>query len=200
MCRRGLHLLLVVAILSAGACAFMVSTGNVRQALLDHARRHPAATADDYYKLLHQAIHGTEHALRHREQAWRRLSAEWAALGPPRRGERLCDDLIAGRARVNLRVQKAMGGTLEEVFRAHRFLATRKYTLAAFFPEALAVLKGLARRGRVPIPVETLNRRLDELAGQGYPAVHHSGAYRTAYEPAYLLVDRLEYGRCHWRL
>ena len=50
-------------------------------------------------------------------------------------------------------------------------------------------LGDLGEAGGIPFSRADVAAFFDPIAAQGYPVVHHSDAYRTAYRPAYRVVD-----------
>jgi hypothetical protein len=168
----------------------------IGQLLARHLRRYPAMQLDDIYKLLHQAALGPGHAVTNPAAARKRLDEEIAALdreGDTGEGP----DIISpdGRlARVHLRPYLAAGGSVDALNRA--FVDTAN-TYAAD-PDKLVRFCGclgdLAQSGAIPFERADLEQYFAGIAQDGYPAVHHSEAYRHAYHPAYrvVAVDRLQ--------
>jgi hypothetical protein len=163
---------------------------------LDHLRRHlcahPAAGAEDAYKLLHQSVFGPAHLIPDRAAAAAYLEQEWAAMGPTLADEPLLEPLADNPplVRVNLRPFRDAGGDRDLLVDALVTTANRVHgdplTFAACLERAIAVLEEL--RG------EVAGHDLDALARratvEGYPAVHHSPPYQEAYRPAYRVVLR----------
>jgi hypothetical protein len=155
--------------------------------LVTQARRYPAWQPADLYKLLHQAVRGSEHAAPSREAATEWLERELREMGPGP-AESLVDPIRAdGRlARVHLRPWREAGLDPAELLEA--FLKT-----AAVWREAPGEMEqalqravaGAAELGLVPEVVAGLAGRMRE---QGYPAVHHSVEYVRQYRPAYRVV------------
>lgn len=158
--------------------------------LAEHLARYPAARADDVYKFTHQSVFGPAHAVPRRQEARRWLLEEVAGLGPGPEGERVLDRLSDDPplARLNLRPFLAAGGDLETVVDA--FVATAAgvagspAAMAARLDAAVATLRALGRAG----DAGELAALAERLASAGYPAIHQSAAYRSAYAPAYRVV------------
>ena len=161
----------------------------VNQLLSAHLVRYPAMQLDDIYKLLHQAALGPGHAVDNSAAARKRLDQELAALaeGP---AEPLPDIISPdGRlARVHLRSYLAAGGNPDALHRA--FVETANSYPAS--PDKLAkfcdCLGDLAAAGGIPFAREDVLAYFEKISGDGYPAVHHSDAFRRAYQPAYRVV------------
>lgn len=162
----------------------------VNQLLSQHLSRYPSMGLEDIYKLLHQAALGPGHAVQDPAQARERLASEAASLGDgPAEPER---DIISpdGRlARIHLRTYLASGGQIDRLSDA--FVQT-----AGSYPgsiEKLAKFCGcladLADAGGIPYSRQEVQAWVDNIARQGYPAVHHSTRYAEDYKPAYRVVD-----------
>lgn len=156
-----------------------------------HMARYPLMQLADVYKLAHQACFGSAHLVTDAQAARRRLLDEIAALG---RGpaEPLVDPLSAdGRIlRVHLRPYVAAGydpAWLGEAF--VRTANTHRGTLAQF-EATWSLALTLAEQGELPFAVADMTAYGARLAGEGYPAVHHSAAYEAQYAPAYRIVAR----------
>lgn len=167
----------------------------VNQLLSAHLARYPAMQLDDIYKLLHQAALGPGHAVDNPAAARKRLDEEMSALGEAP-AEPL-QDIISpdGRlGRVHLRSYLAAGGNPDALHRA--FVETANSYLAS--PDKLAKFCGclgdLAAAGGIAFARKEVLAYFEKIARDGYPAVHHSEAFRRAYHPAYrvIAVDLLQ--------
>lgn len=162
----------------------------IGQLLSAHLARYPAMQLDDIYKLLHQAALGPGHAVDDPAAARKRLVAEIDAL-PDAGSIEIARDIISpdGRlARIHLRTYLAAGGTADALSRA--FVETANNYPAS--PEKLAKFCGclgdLAAAGSIPFRQAQVEEYFATVARDGYPAVHHSDAFRHAYHPAYRVV------------
>ena len=161
----------------------------VGQLLAAQLARHPAMQLADVYKLLHQAALGSAHAV-DAATARQRLDAEIAGLGAG--PDAPLADVISpdGRlARIDLRAYVAKGldiGALADAF------AQTAATYPAS-PEKLAKFCGclgdFADTGGIPFERAAVEAYMNARRDEGWPAVHHSDAYRAAYAPAYRVVD-----------
>jgi hypothetical protein len=161
----------------------------VSQLLSSHLARYPAMQLDDIYKLLHQAALGPGHAMDNPAAARKRLDVELAALGNGHAEP--AEDIISpdGRlGRVHLRSFVAAGGKPDALHRA--FVETANTYPAS--PDKLAKFCGclgdLAAAGGIPFKHEEVVAYFDKISRDGYPAVHHSEAFRLAYHPAYRVI------------
>jgi len=161
----------------------------VSQLLSAHLARYPAMQLADIYKLLHQAALGPGHAVDNPAAARKRLDEELAALGDA--SDELLQDVISpdGRlARIHLRPYLAAGKTPDALHRA--FVETANTYPAS--PDKLArfcdCLGDLAEAGGIPFAREEVLAYFEKIARDGYPVVHHSAAFRSAYHPAYRVI------------
>lgn len=155
-----------------------------------HMARYPAMRPIDAYKLLYQAAMGNGHLVSAPDAlaALRRELAD-AGDGP---AEPLFDPISPdGRlGRVHLRTFRDRGLAADEL--AAAFARSAETWLPA--PDKLArfcgCLTDLAGNGPLPFTVEDVAALVADVQAKGYPAVRHSDAYRSAYRPAYRVVDR----------
>jgi len=150
----------------------------------------PLAAAQDIYKLAHQSVFGPGHIISSAESARGYLEKEMAALGQTLPHEKTIEELGGGMVRVNLRPYRDSGGSTERLLDAMMEMAK-----TAGAPENVGVMAerieaartALAAKGKKGLADE-LGRLAAEQAKKGYPALHHSEAYRKAYLPAYRVV------------
>ena len=161
----------------------------VSQLLSAHLARYPAMQLDDIYKLLHQAALGPGHAVDNPAAARRRLDEEMTTMGEG--PAELLQDVISadGRlGRVHLRPYLASGANPDALHRA--FVETANRYPAA--PDKLAKFCGclgdLAATGGIAFAREEVLSYFDKISRDGYPVVHHSEQFRSAYRPAYRVV------------
>ena len=162
----------------------------IGQLLAGHLTRYPAMQLDDIYKLLHQAALGPGHAVNNPAAARKRLEEEIAALGNDESTE-AARDIISpdGRlARVHLRAYLLAGGNADALCNA--FVETANSYPAS--PDKLVKFCGclgdLAHAGAIPFERTQIEEYFAGIAREGYPAIHHSEAFRQAYSPAYRVV------------
>ena len=167
--------------------ALLCEPGDFRTVLAAHAVRYPAWQLPDAYKLLHQATLGSEHAIRDPDapRAW--LTRELATLGAGP-DEPIADTL--GRfVRIHLRPFVARGGDTRALLDA--FIQTANAPPdPADLACALRALEAMAGDGALPWPGIVVREYVAARRDEGFPAVHHSDAFRAAYAPAYRVVGR----------
>jgi hypothetical protein len=156
----------------------------------EHVRRYPATGAADVYKLVHQGVFGSEHAVPSAAEASRWLADEAAALDL---SEKRVDTTPVKEAinppgtlyRVHLKPFLYGGGDLEELSEA--FVKTAGEGSGDLEEFRCAVAAAGAQLGSVARG--ELAALVDSLVGGTVPAVHHSREYTEAHAPAYRVVS-----------
>lgn len=153
-----------------------------------HLAWYPRMEMQDLYKLLHQGVFGSEHAVESRAEAARWLTDEIASLGPSAADDVVSEPIAPGGSlvRVHLRGYLADGGDAEAVLEAFLETATRRrgddFELLCAAGVAGDLTGGKWLRSEWEGYVQS-------HVARGTPAVDHSAAYRAAYRPAYRVVD-----------
>jgi len=152
--------------------------------LRNHFARYPSMQIQDVYKLIHQAVLGSEHAISNPEDARKWMEHELAELGAG--PEEPIRDLISGDGqilRVHLRSFVAQGGNPELLLNAFIHTANEYrgdvQTLKSYWNIAVGMSLYLAA---------DMEEFIQSMQAQDYPAVHHSHEYESFYRPAYRVV------------
>lgn len=161
----------------------------VAQLLGAHVARYPELELADVYKLLHQAALGPAHAV-DALAALERLQAEAASLDGGH--DEPVSDVVSpdGRlARIHLRPYLAAGLSLSSL--ADAFGETAGTWPASFdkLAKFCGCLGDLAQAGGIPFARAEVEAYMRAREADGWPAVAHSERYRTAYSPAYRVID-----------
>jgi hypothetical protein len=158
--------------------------------LLDaHAARYPGLGLEDIYKLLHQAALGPAHAV-DGTAARLRLQSEIETLGdgPP---EPLADPISPDGHLARVHLRPYLGRGLDPEALADAFAETARTWVPA--PDKLARFCGclgdLADSGGIAFQRSAVESFMNARAAEGWPAVHHSTAFRERWKPAYRVVD-----------
>ena len=169
---------LLLSLLAVAPCR--PSQWQQRHAEFKHDR--PAATAQDFYKLVHQGVMGSEHAVGTGDAARAWMQQELASLAPAPAGvmEPLIEPLPPDGRYVRVHLRPYVGRGLSTDALVNAFIATANAGRGdtAQLVCALESLPGAAR--------ETFEAQ----RVSGFGAVHHSAAYEAAYRPAYRVVER----------
>ena len=163
----------------------------LREILAQQAARYPRLQVPDLYKLLYQAVWGSEHAVDDAGRARAGLECEAAALqaGPVEPAiEPISPDGCI--VRVNLRPYLAGGGALLALLEAFLRTARSRRGSPAQFRQYWAWARRMAQEGALHLDSEEMRALFAEMEARGFPAVHHSEEYARAYHPAYRVVAR----------
>jgi hypothetical protein len=173
-----------------------------RELLRKQQQRYPELRPADAYKLVYQALNGTEHMLSDLDEARQQLVGELAALGTPGvTFEEPLTESIAPRGaevtvqRVHLRPFAAQELDVEK-------LLTAMVETSLVLPVRDAAPLAEVWPALLPVLVEDLKFPADEVEALArevelgrYPPFHHSPAYRKAYAPHYRVVARRAWKR-----
>ncbi len=160
-----------------------------RRILANHCARYPQFEVQDVYKLIHQGVMASEHAIADPEQARAWLEREAGGLGSG-----LPDPVIDpisqdGRiARVHLRPYLAAGGDLEALLEAFICTANEQRGTKTELKRRWSLAEQMAEAGELELGAAAFRKFFSEMEQNGFPAVHHSEAYTRAYKPAYRVV------------
>ncbi|MCB9134072.1 MAG: hypothetical protein H6636_01510 [Anaerolineales bacterium] len=159
--------------------------------LLAHAHRYPHWTLHDLYKLIHQAAMGSEHAIRDQASVHRWLIREIAEMGDGP-DDPLLDLLSPDGQIVRIHLRPYVRRSLDPEILHRAFILTGKefsQSPANVLTYADIALH-LTQTGQLPFQPPALQALIAEMQAAGFPAVHHSPAYETAYRPAYRVIAR----------
>ena len=156
-----------------------------REFLLGQLARYPASRLQDLRKALYQSTFGCGHLIDDptAAAAYLRKEAEHAPAC------RAVESLDGPWCRVPLGVLSD-GLTPETLAAAFARSAAMPGEDIPALENRLAVLTELIREGALPFDVSEAEAELAAWRAAGYPACHHSDAYRNAYHPAYRVLHR----------
>jgi hypothetical protein len=168
-----------------------VTEQRLHRILADQIARYPQMEIQDLYKLLFQAVMGSEHAIGNHDAArsWLERELENLPEGPDEPAIDVIspDDSIV---RVNLRPFIQSGGdpsSLLDVFvrtaNEHRGTTERLWLYWSF-------AERLAEDGELPFERTDMRAFFKLVEKDAFPAVHHSTRYENAYHPAYRVIKQ----------
>jgi len=166
----------------------MTQRERTERLLLEQARKYPRLEIADLFKFLHQSSFGCEHAVSSLEIAMRYIEGEYSQGLPD--GVDLTEKLDGNFSRVSLGwIDKGLSfSTFGKLFFAS---ARERQDGAQALVQKLSVARELINRGELPLSLTEFDNAAREWREAGYPALHHSDAYRNSYHPAYrVLSDR----------
>lgn len=161
-----------------------------------HLGRYPEAAIQDVYKLLHQATFGPGHAISSRKAAREWLEQE-SGQATPSTAEPLIESIHPEGAlvRLNLRPYLAHDGKLKPLLDAFIRSAEQVAGDSPTMQRRWQAFEALCRAGGPDAD------RFDQWevvllgrirAGEAWPAMAHSPAYVSAYDPKYRVLTRSE--------
>ncbi len=159
---------------------------NFESVLRAHSARYPSMQIQDVYKLIHQAVMGSEHAISTVEGARKRMERELTEMGTGP-DESVIDPISDDGqiARVHLRPFVAQGGDPEILLNAFIRTANEyrgdRQILKDYWNTAIAIQH---------FPSAEMEEFIKSMQAQNYPAVHHSPEYERLYRPAYRVIWR----------
>jgi len=163
----------------------------MRAILIEHSQRYPQWAINDLYKLIHQSVMGSDHALSSEDRVRDWLKTELNSLVPGP-DEPLIDPISPGGQIVRIHLRPFYKLNLEEEKLLQAFIHTAQMVTPA--PKQLleyAVLaKRLAEDGHLSFDADEIFVYVQELRVSGFPAVHHSQIFKDKYLPAYRVVAR----------
>ncbi len=163
-----------------------------QQHILEHCRKYPAMQRADLLKFLHQSSFGCGHLLPSPEAATEYLRQEMQCC---QSCENTVEELDGGFCRVHLNYAKEMGLSEETFARVFALSAAQPCDGAEALEERLSITEKMAYEGLLPFSAQEFSDEVAQWRNAGYPACHHSGAFRAAYAPAYRVLTKMH---AHW--
>ena len=159
--------------------------------LKEHARRYPRWTAEDLYKLIHQAAMGSEHAIQNEENVARYLQKELSDLpdGPP---EPLIDPISGDGQILRVHLRPFIKRDFELQILLHAFIQTAKefHGQKTLLDEYAQSGIELIRQSNFSFSEMNFQQLFAKMKTKGYPALHHSAPYKRHYSPVYRVIAR----------
>jgi hypothetical protein len=183
-------------IISLIAALFIASCANERSAfravITAQLQRHPAMQIQDLYKLVYQATLGNEHMMTDSAMVHDHLIQELKSVQADSAEPLLEEFSPDGEVvRLNLRPFKARHGDHHALFQAMMQTARNFQKSPGRLARYLAQLEQMAASRDIPFNAAAVKSFFREMREKGYPAVHHSAAYKEQYAPAYRVILRM---------
>jgi len=162
----------------------------IQDIVKDQLHRYSDYAIQDLYKLFYQATMGNKHLLKNEAKARENLETEWSDLGKVRPYESLLEviDPADVLMRVNLRVYRKTGGTIQNLFEIMKTTADQFQENSDLLDHYWKVTAQLAEDGQIPFSKSDLMRFWYEMKEQNFPELSHSDKYQEVHEPAYRVV------------
>jgi len=159
----------------------------LKQILIDHARRYPLMEPTDAVKLIYQNEFGGGHLIRDEESCLRYLRREYSCVTQSGTAS-VTEEIGNGLVRVYLNGLDAHGYTPDRLGADFIRSAALHRGSRDAFEKKLTILRQLAEAGSFSFSPSELDAYLTSYKAAGYPMVSHSCRYREAYRPAYRIV------------
>ncbi len=161
----------------------------IQDVLAAHFAQYPYMDPQDAVKLLYQAEFGPGHQVGDEKKSLALLKAEMEGLAAAK-GERMYESIGNGLCRWNLRPCAEKGIPAEDINRLFVETARSVKGDKRRFLQSLHLLEQMAEEDETPFDPVELDVYLIRYREKKCSAVHHSEAYRAAYQPAYRVVNQ----------
>ena len=157
---------------------------DTRAALLSHVESYPSLEIQDIFKFIFQSALGCEHMVSDRERVLSYIRYELSAMP---KGEPKIEPLDGDYSRVHL---SCVGEGITDEQLADIFLMSsrREPNGKENIEKKLLVAREMIESGEMRFSVSDFDAAVNEWRTLGYPAIHHSVAFREAYHPAYRVI------------
>lgn len=156
-----------------------------RNLLVKHYQKYPGLQIQDIFKFIHQSASGCEHMVSSLDTAIEYIRKESeTGIGT----ENLIETLDGAYSRIHLSCMShgLSAETLGKLFFAS---AKKEQNGTSRIEEKLAIARELVRENELPFYEDDFEIAVREWKEKGYPAIHHSDAFRAAYHPKYRVIS-----------
>ena len=164
----------------------MERSEKTHEKLIMHCKTHPELQLQDIFKFLYQSSFGCEHMMSSVENVTAYIKDEY------------CHDVADGQAHV-----EPLDGAYSRVGLAYLDLGLSAETLGRLFflsarkeddgeaqlIKKLDAARELIKDGRLPFSLAEFDASVEKWETDGYPAIHHSDAFRKIYAPSYRVIS-----------
>ncbi|MBE6756009.1 MAG: hypothetical protein E7555_06090 [Ruminococcaceae bacterium] len=155
------------------------------QRLMEHYMTYPKLQIQDVFKFLHQSAMGCEHIVSSLEKATQYIKDEYD------RGiaesKIFVEKLDGDYSRVYLSCMDY--GISAEALGEMLFLSAKKeIDGVSKLKEKLKIAEKMIAENLLPFDMDEFRKEVRKWEKEGFPAIHHSQAFRGAYKPAYRVV------------
>ncbi len=153
--------------------------------LMQQYQNYPQLQAEDIFKYLFQSSFGCEHLATSYETALRYIQNEYAAMSET--ASACTEQLDGAYSRIHLGVLRK-GLRPETLAMLFCLSAQTEPDGKARLMQKLEIAQELILNSKLPLDMHDFAPKLEAWRAQGFPAVHHSDAFRAAYHPAYRVI------------
>ncbi len=155
--------------------------------LMDHCNSYPLMQIRDIFKFIFQSSYGCEHMVADPTRAAEMIRDEYN--NTDRTKANLITPLDGDFCRVSLTMLES-GLTAETFGRLFYMSAKCESEGQPKLLHMLTVADELIRDGKLPFSHSEFTTEKDKWEAEGFPAVHHSDVFRSAYKPAYRVLSK----------
>ena len=155
--------------------------------LSKHYNTYPGLQTEDIFKYLYHSAFGCDHLVTNEAAALHYIQAEYAAQG--NRAPDLIEPLDGAYVRVHLGVLQ--GGLRPQTLARLFCLSAQKESGGTEqLEKGLEIAQQMIGEGTLPLDGKAFAAQANAWRTAGFPALHHSAAFREAYRPAYRVIAK----------
>ena len=164
-----------------------INAEHTRALLSQHCSTYPGLQTEDIFKYLYHSAFGCDHLVSNEAAALHYIQAEYAAQGD--RAPDLIEPLDGAYVRVHLGVLQG-GLRPQTLARLFCLSAQKEAQGTAQLEKGLEIAQQMIADGTLPLDGKAFAAQADAWRTAGFPALHHSDAFREAYRPAYRVIAK----------
>lgn len=164
----------------------MNDTKSTRQRLISHFGAYPELQTEDIFKFLHQSVFGCEHMISSPERAVTYIQTE--AQNDLCSGDASVEPLDGEYSRVPL-AYLGKGLSTETLGKLFYLSASAPKGTVEQLEDRLNIVEQLIAEGQLALSLPDFKAAHEHWQADGYPALHHSEAFRNTYHPSYRVIS-----------
>ena len=161
----------------------------MKETILEHYKNYPQSELQDFFKLLHQSEFGPGHLIADTKENFKRLVTEHEHLEPTSK-EQVIEVLTPHLCRLHLQVLNQSSLSIHTLQRFFELSAAELQGTVKGYEEKIEIFKALCAEGALPFDATEVNQFRDKIKVAPLKPIRHSVTYRSAYAPAYRVVDK----------
>lgn len=160
-------------------------SGKTRELLTMHCQTHPDLQPQDLFKFIYQSSFGCEHMVSSSQKVTDYITEEFSR-GVINNGTYI-EPLDGDYSRVSLSYLN-LGLSAQTLGRLFCLSAKKEADGENELKNKLNVVKKLLSEKQLPFSESDFEKQAEKWKAHGYPAVHHSDAYKEKYAPSYRVI------------
>jgi uridine kinase len=161
----------------------------MKKTILQHYHDYPQAELQDLFKLLHQSEFGPGHLIADTEENFKRLVTEFKGLKNAIK-DHVIDYLTPHLCRLHLQVLNQSSLQIHTLQRFFELSAAELQGNVTGYYEKIDALRELCAERNFPFNAKQVDQFKAKIDIAPLKPIRHSETYRTAYAPAYRVVDK----------